>query len=451
MSDKITAWETQLGSFDPEKRKQALHALIESWRAGQAPVAPPQQAVNLHCHTFFSYNGYGYSPSGVAWLAKKAGWEAAGIVDFDVLDGVEEFLQACELAGVRGVAGLETRVYIPEFAAREINSPGEPGIFYLMGIGFTASSAPGNAAQILSSMRQRAEERNRAMLAKLNGYLAPVTADYARDILPLTPKGNVTERHMLEAYDTIARRVFTERAALIAFWVEKLGAASVEIEKLVDNPHALRDLIRSKLMKRGGVGYMTPTPETFPRADEVNEMTIACSALPCATWLDGASAGEQAEEELLALLIKQDVAALNIIPDRNWNFPDEKIRQAKIANLYQVVKLAQSLDLPLIVGTEMNKYGQKRVDDFDSEALRPLRQAFLDGAYFIYGHTVLQRAAGLGYQSDWATKHLPARRKRNAFYAAVGKAAQPNKLPGISKILEPGDILTALTNGQQLR
>jgi hypothetical protein len=444
MSDKITAWESQLGSFDPEKRKQALHALVESWQAGQVTVASPQQAVNLHCHTFFSYNGYGYSPSGIAWLAKKAGWEAAGIVDFDVLDGVEEFLASCDLTGVRGVAGLETRVYIPEFATREINSPGEPGIFYLMGVGFTASSAPGSAAQILSSMRQRAEERNRAMLIKLNAHLAPVIADYDRDILPLTPKGNATERHMLEAYDTIARRVFPERAALVAFWVEKLGAAPAEIEKLVENPHSLRDLIRSKLMKKGGVGYMTPTPETFPRATEVNEMTIACGALPCATWLDGASAGEQAEEELLTLLIKQGVAALNIIPDRNWNFPDEKTRQAKVAALYQVVELAQSLDLPLIAGTEMNKYGQKRVDDFDSEALRPLRQAFLDGAYFLYGHTILQRAAGLGYQSAWAAKHLPARRERNAFYTTVGKAAKPGKLPAVNKKLEPQDILSAL-------
>jgi len=40
---------------------------------------------------------------------------------------VDEFLSACEIAGVRGSAGMETRVFIPEFADREINSPGEPG------------------------------------------------------------------------------------------------------------------------------------------------------------------------------------------------------------------------------------------------------------------------------------------------------------------------------------
>ena len=51
-----------------------------------------------------------------------------GIVDFDVLDGVDEFLGACDAVGLRGSTGMETRVFVPEFADREINSPGEPGV-----------------------------------------------------------------------------------------------------------------------------------------------------------------------------------------------------------------------------------------------------------------------------------------------------------------------------------
>ena len=446
MNDKIAAWEAELQDLDSARRKAALESLVQALQAGVITVKPPQQVVNLHCHTFFSYNGYGYSPTALAWLAKKMGYLALGIVDFDVLDGVAEFLEACDLVGVRGVAGLETRVYIPEFATREINSPGEPGIFYLMGIGFTTNSAPGSAAGALHSMRQRAEERNRAMLAKLNAYLDPIVLDYDRHVLPLTPKGNATERHMLEAYDRAARRRFADCSQLVTFWAGKLGVAAAEIEKQVDNPHALRDVIRAKLMKRGGVGYMSPSPENFPRVAEVNEMTIACGALPCATWLDGTSAGEQCLAELLDLLIGQGVVALNIIPDRNWNIPNEAVRRQKVANLYQVVELARSLDLPLIVGTEMNKYGQKLVDDFDSEALRPLREPILEGAYFVYGHTVLQRALGLGYQSEWAKGHLPARRERNAFYVAVGKVVEPGKgavakLKRLDAALSPHELL----------
>ncbi len=120
-------------------------------------------------------------------------------------------------------------------------------------------------------------------------------------------------------------------------------------------------------------------------------------------------------EELLTLLIDKGVVALNIIPDRNWNFADPDVKRIKLQNLYDVVELAQRLDLPLNVGTEMNSFGNKLVDDFDAPELAPVRQAFLDGAYFIYGHTMLQRALGLGYQSDWAKTHLPTRAERNDF------------------------------------
>ena len=77
----------------------------------------------MHCHTFFSFNAYGHSPTSLAWLAKRRGFKLMGIVDFDVLDGVGEFLDACEVVGVHGSAGIETRVFLPEFATREINSP----------------------------------------------------------------------------------------------------------------------------------------------------------------------------------------------------------------------------------------------------------------------------------------------------------------------------------------
>ena len=114
-------------------------------------LPPPVDAVNMHCHTFFSYNGYGYSPTALAWLGRREGFQAMGIVDFDVLDGVDEFLDACETVGLRGSAGLETRVYVPEFADREINSPGEPGVCYQMGIGFASSSATGGKLKSRSS------------------------------------------------------------------------------------------------------------------------------------------------------------------------------------------------------------------------------------------------------------------------------------------------------------
>ncbi len=154
MQTKLTELEAQLNDFDPAARAAALAALVEAARRSAAAVAPEADVANMHCHTFFSFNAYGYSPGGLAWLARKNGYRLMGIVDFDVLDAVDEFLDACDLAGVRGSAGIETRVFIPEFATREINSPGEPGIYYHMGIGFASGQVPADVAGILHDMRR---------------------------------------------------------------------------------------------------------------------------------------------------------------------------------------------------------------------------------------------------------------------------------------------------------
>ena len=428
---------------------KALAELVAAAERGEVPLAPEQAVVNLHCHTFFSFNAYGHSPASLAWLAKKRGFRAIGIVDFDVLDAVDEFLAACDLAGVRGSAGIETRVFIPEFAAREINSPGEPGVYYHMGIGFTSGAVPPEAAPTLASMRARAGRRNREMAARVNAYLDPVVIDYERDVLPLTPAGNATERHMLLAYIRAAESHFSGRPPELAgFWAAKLGTSPEQITAAISDYARFSNLVRAKLMKKGGVGYVQPGPESFPTLDEYHGMIEACGALPCATWLDGASAGEQAIEELMSLLIAKGVVAMNIVPDRNWNIADPATRALKVAKLHDIVRIAEELALPLNVGTEMNSPGNKLVDDFDAPEMAPLRQAFLDGAHFIYGHTVMQRALGLGYQSEWAVAHFPVRRERNAFYTAVGYRIPPGaanivRLRELGLAPEPEGILAA--------
>jgi len=84
--------EQQLNDFNPDVRREALKELERLVEAGNIHLPEMQDVANMHCHTFFSFNAYGYSPTGLAWLAKKNGYKYMGIVDFDVLDGVEEFL-----------------------------------------------------------------------------------------------------------------------------------------------------------------------------------------------------------------------------------------------------------------------------------------------------------------------------------------------------------------------
>lgn len=443
MSQHIADLENRLNSFNPEVRARSLAELVALAEGGEIALEPTASSANMHCHTFFSFNAYGHSPTSLAWLAKRRGFQAIGMVDFDVLDGVDEFLNACEQVGVRGSAGIETRVFIPEFATREINSPGEPGVCYHMGIGFTSSAVPGHSAAILADLRRRAAQRNRDIVERVNAHLDTVVLDYEKDIVPLTPGGSPTERHIVQAYVQAAARKGLD---LTAFWATKLNTSPEQIDKVIGDPAQFQNLVRSRLMKQGGVGYVQPEAGAFPTVDSFHQLIEACGALPCAAWLDGTSAGEQAVGELLELLIGKGVVAFNIVPDRNWNIADPETRRVKVQNLYEVVRIAQELALPLNVGTEMNSFGQKLVDDFDAPELAPVRQAFIDGAHFIYGHTALQRAAGLGYQSEWAKNHLPSRRERNAFYTRVGYWLLPGREYGaaLHSAMSPDELLSTL-------
>ncbi len=443
---QLTGLETRLNDFDPAIRTAALAELCSRAAAGEIATGPEREVANMHCHTFFSFNAYGYSPSALAWLAARRGYKLMAIVDFDVLDGVDEFLSACDQVGVRGAAEMETRVFFPEFATREINSPGEPGVYYHMGIGFTSSQAPPSAAGLLKDMRQRALQRNLEMVRKLNTFLAPIAIDYERDVLPLTPAENATERHLLVAYLHAAEQAVTD---LDGFWASKLKTTPEQIAQVRKDAPAFQNLVRARLMKRGGVAYAVPDHTSFPSVEEFHAMVEACQAIVCATWLDGFSTGEQSMAEELEILTARGAAALNIVPDRNWNIADADLRRVKVQKLYDVVKLAGQLDLPLNVGTEMNTYGNKLIDDFDVPELEPVREAFLDGAYFVYGHTVMQRALGYGYQSEWSKKYLPARREKNAFYTRIGRLIPPGaaslaRLKTLDSSLSPGDILNKL-------
>jgi hypothetical protein len=439
----IAELESRLDSFDPGERKQALMALCEKVQAGEITLPRAGTDVNLHCHTFFSYNTYGYSPSKFAWLARKAGLAVAEVVDFDVLDALEEFLAAARMLGLKACAGLETRVFVPEFATRVMTSPGEPGITYHMGVGFPRATLGGEQKQFLLNLRQTAQQRNQDLMRRVNQHLKPVELNYEKDVLVLTPGGNATERHMCLAYARKAKEIFGDDDKLIKFWSEKLG---VEIESsALPQGRELLNTIRAKTMKRGGVGYVLPDKGSFPLMADTNRFLLAAGAIPTLTWLDGTSDGEKAIEELLEVAMSTGAAAINVIPDRNYT-PGAK--GEKLQNLYQVVELAQKLHLPVVEGTEMNSPGQKFVDNFETAELSPLVPVFLKGAHIVYAHSVLQQKCGLGYTSDWAKKNFKSAADKNEFFQQLGSSLEPqdeDKLSTLSEDVTAKEILDKVT------
>ncbi len=435
----IETLEQQLDSFDTAERKAALASLLEKVRAGEVSLPEPGRFTNLHCHTFFSYNAYGYSPTRFAWLARKAGLAVVGTVDFDVLDALDEFREACRLLGLKGCSGLETRVYVPEFATRVINSPGEPGISYHMGVGFPTSKIPASQRKFLKSLKETAQQRNRDLMQRVNKHLSPVELDYETDVLTLTPAGNATERHMCVAYARRAKATFGQSEKLAEFWSQKLGTDATKLG--LPEGRDLINTIRSKTMKRGGVGYVQPDSGSFPQMADTNRFILASGGMPVHTWLDGTSDGEHAMEELLNVAMSTGAVALNVIPDRNYT-PGSQ--DQKVKNLYEVVELAKRRHLVLVAGTEMNSPGQKFVDDFNTAELAPLLPAFLTGSYIVYAHSVLQQRCKLGYTSAWADKHFGTAERKNAFFEEIGVTLKPqheDRLGKLKSSASPNDVL----------
>lgn len=418
MSDERAALEAQLNDFDPEMREAALDGLLDLVAEDEIELPEPAKAFNLHCHSFFSFNGYGYSPTALAWLARCKGLSALSIVDFDVVDGVDEFLQACKLLGIRAGAGMETRIYIPEFGDRVINSPGEPGICYHMATGLTTTQV--KDATLVTELKQISQERTRGLVARVNTVLDAIALDFEADVLPLTPNGNATERHVCVSYVAKAEAQFPDAAARAEYWAGKLDTPIEKIATILDDGPALQGLIRSKTMKSGGVGYVQPDGKDFPKMEQVNAFAIAEGGFPMHTWLDGTSDGEQAMDELLDLAMAKGAAALNIIPDRNWNIKDPAVKALKVEKLHAVVAIANARDLPVMVGTELNAFGLPFVDNFDAPEMAPLFETFQKGAYILHAHTVLQTIGGMGYLSDWAKHHFDSAAAKNEFYATLG-------------------------------
>jgi hypothetical protein len=439
----MRSWLAQLSSLDSAHRRSALaHLLLEQ---PQAPTEKP--VVNMHLHTFFSFNGEGWSPSRIAWEAREGGLYAAAICDFDVLDGVNEFLAAAQMIGLRAAAGFESRVFFPEYAGAEINSPGEPGVFYFMGMGFCRPPEPGGrSAAVLADMLARSHQRNRDLIGRINRHLPELGLEYDRDVMPLTPAGNPTERHLVRSYyDRALAFAGGDHAQTARYWASKIGGEAAALHQLLPNTNGFVDLLRSKMMKKGGLGYVQPSAQAFPKLDEVIAMILDCQAIPMSAWLDGTSAGESEPEKQLECLVAKGVAAVNIIPDRNWNLKGGEEKTRKVAELNRYVRVAEAMGLPINVGTELNKPGQRFVDDFEAEAMLPLWPCFRRGAQVMVGHTRLLRYARFSYVGKEAAAEFPERTQRSAFFAAVG--ALPPAGPDLQRKLNglgPGQAFACL-------
>ena len=372
---------SRLSSFDPAVRGEALHTLAATIeRGGVKSMEPRKSWLNLHFHTFHSFNYNNWSPARVVFEAWRTGLRYAGTVDFDTLAALEETLTAGRLLGIKVCGGFESRVYLKEYGDKVLNSPKEPGIYYLCGKGFRREPDPASEeGRFFARMKEIAQERNRVIIERLNAFLKDVSLDERRDVLPLTPSGNPTERHMVAAY----RKVSEERLGtkVDSFWAAVLGIPEEIVkEQRTVKPEDFEEVLRTKLIKYGGPGYIAPEPSRFPKLEEVAAMTKKAGGIPVGTWLDGTSNGESDPSALVACLERNGIEAMAVIPERNWHIKDPAEKEIKVANFDRFMAVCRERKMPVVCGTEMNKFGQPFTDDFTRPELAKYLSFFLESA-----------------------------------------------------------------------
>jgi hypothetical protein len=411
--------EEQLNSFDGTLRRHVLEELSEQYRH---ILLQEGTNINMHFHSFFSYNSEWYSPSRIAWESAKKGLYAAGLCDFDVLEGLEEFLHAGAVLRLRTTVNIETRAFMAEYADVDVNSPGEQGVVYIMGAGFFETPGENSTQRnVLLDYGRRAQVRNIGLVERINKKIPDIEIDYAKDVLPLTPAGGATERHVVRAYVHKAKAVFVSEQKIAEFWSDILGVRIEDTLALLSDTPALEDAVRARLVKRGGIGYRKPDRTTFPPVETFISWVSSCGAIPMITWLDGTSEGEKNGRDMLECMKAKGAAALNIIPERNWNISDAAERELKISKLDEIVSHAEEMGLPLNIGTEMNKAGLPFVDDLDAAPLRKHKEVFLRGAQIMVGHTLCAKYADYPYTGIQAEADYPRIADKNRFFAAVGR------------------------------
>jgi len=376
--------EEKLLSFNFEERKEALYDLKKTIKRGEIEKVSHKPYLNLHIHSFHSFNYKNWSPSRIVFEGWRYNLQYTGVVDFDTLVAIEETLLAGEILNMNVVCGFESRVFLPELKDKVINSPKEPGIYYLCGKGFKKKVEENSKeGKFFLKLKEIAQNRNKKVIKKLNEFLKDVKIEFEKDLLPLTPSNNPTERHIVVAYQRKSEEILGEKVD--DFWAEILKMEKQQIEKLrKEKVEDFQETLRKKLIKYGGPAYIPPEIENFPVFDEVVEMTEKAGGIPIGTWLDGTNQGEENPEYLIELLKSKKIKGITIIPERNWNIKDQKEREIKIKKLEEFMETCIKMNMPVICGTEMNKFGQPFIDDFSQPVLSKYLPYFMESASTLF-------------------------------------------------------------------
>ena len=312
-------------------REARLENLRDVLKTAQFPPMVPQY-INNHIHTTYSFSPY--SPTAAVFAARAEGLCTAGIVDHDSIAGAPEFLEAAALVGIPATVGMECRVSMDGtvLAGRRTNNPDQVGVSYM-----TLQGVPHDRIAGLNDWfapyRARRGDRNRKMVANINGLLPGTDLDYDRDVLPLSQAadgGGVTERHLMYA---LARKMVA-RAGRGQGLVDYLTSIGIDLSEkqrrqLLDTAYPFYEYDVLGILKAVFVPeiYVDATDEC-PNIRELVALARDVGAVLCYAYLgdvgDSVTGDKKAQkfeddylDDVFACLKDCGVPAVTYMPTRN--------------------------------------------------------------------------------------------------------------------------------------
>jgi len=405
-----------------EKPLSRLDALRELKRLEETGVINPpekQCGVNLHIHTNESFSVFN-SPAEAAWNGYRAGLEVLGINDHYTIDGHKEFGESCKILGLKATFNIEAMAMVEEAkeSGERYNDPKNPGRTYLCGKGVVHDLEPGSSSENLlrtmrAAFRRRCEEMTEKVNALLHEFDSSLNLSFD-DVLRLTPRGNVTERHVAQAVTELISRRFPKERDRDEFLRRLLGSFDMEDLSSEDR---LQDLVRNKLLKAGGPAYVEEPPEAFPGIRSMVQLFRDYGAIPTYPVLGNPVTEKESDlDSLFDELEEYGIFAVEVIPKRNT---EERLKE--------ILHVAEKHGFPVFNGTEHNtKALEPLLDKFSGyPAFLPVLK---QGAYFILGHQFLSRYAGKGYVDRAGKLTIKNRKDGIRFFSFAGTLSWPEEV-----------------------
>ena len=279
---------------------------------------------NAHIHTPYSFSAFKDLEEPFR-MAVQEKIEALGINDFNTVKGYDEFFRLANeykvfpLFNIEFIGLLEKE----QKAGILVNDPNNPGRTYFSGKGLRYPWVPPEGYEtLLNDLVQAGTAQVEQMVEKANRYFAQtapeITLSFER-IREELAVDLVRERHVAKAI-----RLEMEKAGDTATQQEiyRKMFGGTPLKASPEDPAAVENEIRSRLLKKGGPAYIPEDPQAFLPVEKIIDFILKAGGIPCYPVLLDDAAGnftgfEENKVKLAESLEAMNVFAVEFIPGRN--------------------------------------------------------------------------------------------------------------------------------------